>query len=226
MSSSGRPKHRFWNIGGVPSVHFRTIFFTVAAIAVMQVAAFAADMAPATPTYLPPAPSAPLAPPVSLWRNTWDIRLGVFAHAIGSAEKNTADVGVHLVLPSLFGDPTSWWQLLIPRPYIGAMVSIPHRSDSFRGGALWRFPVWGGVFVEGYFGGAYDDGSINGGPQRNALGTHTLFNAGGSIGYHIDQHWSIIGTFDHLSNGKAAFGTGFKRNVGINDWGVQASYAF
>lgn len=206
-------------------MHFRALLITFAALAAMQVPVVAADIAPAAPGYLPPAPSAPLAP-TTLWRNTWDIRLGGFAHAIGSAEKNTGDVGVHLVLPSLFGDPTSWWQLLIPRPYVGAMVSVPHRSDSFRGGALWRFPLWGGFFTEGFFGGAYDDGSLSGDATHNALGSHWLFNAGGSLGYHIDEHWSILGTFDHLSNGKTAFGTGFKRNVGVNDWGLQVSYAF
>ena len=226
MPSSSRPEYDFGIAGAVRSVHFKAVILTVAALAAMQAPAFAADMAPAAPGYLPPAPSAPLPPATSLWRNTWDLRLGGFAHAIGSAEKNTGDIGAHLVLPSLFGDPTSWWQLLIPRPYVGAMVSVPHRSDSFRGGALWRFPLWGGFFTEGFFGGAYDDGSLTGDATHNALGSHWLFNAGGSLGYHIDAHWSIIGTFDHLSNGKTAFGTGFKRNVGVNDWGLQVSYAF
>jgi lipid A 3-O-deacylase len=192
----------------------------------MPMAAFAADISPAAPVYAPSPVAAPVAPLPSLWRNTFDLRLGGFAHAIGSAEKNTADIGVHLVLPSVFGDPQVWWSLLVPRPYVGVMVNLPHRSDSVRGGALWRFPLWGGLFAEGFFGGAYDDGSLVGDNRHNALGSHWLFNAGGSLGYRIDEHWSVLGTFDHLSNGKTAFHTGFARNVGVNDWGIQLSYAF
>jgi lipid A 3-O-deacylase len=189
----------------------------------MQIVAFAADLAPSTPVYSPPPAVVPVA---AAWQNGFELRVGGFAHAIGSAEKNTGDVSVGLVLPSLFADQQSWWAMLVPRPYVGAMINIPHRSDSFRGGALWRFPIWGAWFAEGFFGGAYDDGSINGDARHNALGSHVLFNAGGSLGYHIDQHWSILATFDHLSNGKIAFGTGFSRNVGLNDWGLQVSYAF
>jgi hypothetical protein len=179
----------------------------------MQSGALAADMEP-------------VAPVPTLWRNAWDLRVGGFAHAIGSVEQGGGDIGVQLVLPSLFSDPQSWWQLLVPRPYIGAMASIPHRSDSVRGGALWRFPLWGRFFTEAFFGGAYDNGSINGDATHNALGSRWLFNAGGSLGYHIDEHWSVMVTFDHMSNGKTVFGTGFEHNEGVNDLGLQISYRF
>src|SRR5690242_742134 len=82
--SSWRAQTAIWNNGGIRSVHFKALVLIVAVLAATQVPAVAADMAPAAPGYLPAAPSAPLAP-ATLWRNTWDIRLGGFAHAIGSA---------------------------------------------------------------------------------------------------------------------------------------------
>jgi hypothetical protein len=100
-------------------------------------------------------------------------------------------------------------------------------TSSVRGGALWHFPIWGGFFAEGFFGGAYTpNGLINGDFRHSALGNRTLFNAGGSVGYQFSEHWSLLATFDHLSNGKTIFGTGFNKNQGLNDYGLQLSYIF
>ena len=105
-------------------------------------------------------------------------------------------------------------------------MSVPHRSDSFRSGALWRFPLWGGFFTEGFFGGAYDDGSLAGDA------THTRSAATGCSTPVVRSATTSMSTgassgrSTTFSNGKTAFGTGFKRNVGVNDWGLQVSYAF
>ncbi len=56
-----------------------------------------------------------------------------------------------------------------------------------------------------FFGGAVHDGSINGTSDLNALGSRVLFNVGGSVGYRFDAHWSVMATFDHMSNGKSVF---------------------
>jgi lipid A 3-O-deacylase len=206
-------------------VYEKVIGITIACVAAMPLIAVAADLEAASQPV--PAPVPVVVPATSWWSGT-ELRAGAFAHGVGSVERNTVDANVELVLPSLFSDKQSWWLLLVPRPYVGGMINASGLTSSVRGGALWHFPLWGGFFAEGFFGGAYaPNGSINGDNIRHAgLGSRTLFNAGGSIGYQFNEHWSLLATFDHLSNGKTIFGTGFNKNQGLNDYGLQLSYIF
>jgi lipid A 3-O-deacylase len=186
---------------------------------VTSVAARAADMAYPSPAVMP-------VKAVDSAIYGYEIRSGVFAHGVGSAEKNTIDLGLQIVLPPVFQATGVWWSVLIPRPFVGGMFNTGGRTSSIRGGGLWHFPLTAGWFAEGFFGGAVHDGSLTGDVTHNALGSRVLFDVGGSVGYRFNARWSALATFDHLSNGKTIFGTGFARNAGINTYGVQLSYAF
>jgi len=106
------------------------------------------------------------------------------------------------------------------------MFNTQGRTSSVRGGALWTLPIYGPVFGEIFFGGAVHNGELLGDATHNALGSRVLFNVGGSLGYRIDEHWKVLATFDHLSNGNRVFGTGFVKNAGINSYGLKVGYAF
>jgi hypothetical protein len=67
------------------------------------------------------------------------------------------------------------------------------------------------------------------------LGCRELFHIGVSLGTAIDQHWRVLGTFEHLSNGKGLFDTNCGTdqsgvtgggNQGLNNYGVSVGYAF
>jgi len=88
------------------------------------------------------------------------------------------------------------------------------------------FRLSGDFFAEAFFGGSFNNGSINGDATHGVLGSHVLFDAGGSLGYHIDQRWSVLARFDHNSNGNSIFGTHFRHNQGLNNYGLMASYGF
>ena len=62
--------------------------------------------------------------------------------------------------------------------------------------------------------------------QYVQLGCRTLFHAGGSIGFVPIPKWSVIATFEHLSNGNSLFGTGCSQNQGLNNYGVKIGYSF
>lgn len=178
-----------------------------------------------------PSPSLPiqsLFQPEPLAKRSYgfDVRLGGFAHAVGSAEANTFDASLQVVLPKFLADNYGWWNFLNPHTYVGGMFNTGGRTSSVRAGLLWQIPFTERFFGEIFFGGAYHDGSKAGDATHNALGSRALFNVGGSIGYRFTPQWSVLVTFDHLSNGKEVFGTGFDRNVGINNYGAQVSYAF
>lgn len=57
--------------------------------------------------------------------------------------------------------------------------------------------------------------------NMNGLGCRWAFHSGGSVGYRINDHWSVMGTFDHLSNGQIC-----TNNKGINDYGIRAAFSF
>jgi hypothetical protein len=63
------------------------------------------------------------------------------------------------------------------------------------------------------------------------LGCPLLFHAGASFGVPITEHWRVLGTFEHLSNGKPLgvdCGTNQRPggNQGLNNYGVSVGYAF
>lgn len=201
----------------------KSLFRALAALLALPSAAIAADMgAPAPAALYSPEPIA--AQPV--WSG-FEVRGGAFAHGVGSREKNTVDVGLEFVSPYLIR-PTldAWWTFLVPRAYLGGMLNTGGRTSAVRGGALWTFPLIGGFFAEAFFGGAINNGSIEGDATHSALGSHILFDAGGSIGYRFNERWIVLARFDHYSNGKTAFGTNFDRNVGVNNYGLMVGYTF
>src|SRR5581483_7130116 len=99
-------------------------------------------------------------------------------------------------------------------------------------GALWNYEITHNAFIEGFVGGALHNGSLDGdpdpvtaNPRRSALGCHLLFHSGGNLGYHVDEHWSVMFTFDHLSNGNAVLGA-CPRNQGLNEYGIRVGYGW
>jgi lipid A 3-O-deacylase len=191
----------------------------------------AADLDSATPPD-PPEAKAPQSIPAAKDTSLYDprrteVRFGGFAHSEGSTEQRlTPDLNIAVVFPRLLPEATGWMGLLIPRAYIGGMVNLEGRTSSLRGGGLWSYSYTDRLFGEIYFGGAIHNGSIYGSPTLNALGSRELFNVGTSLGYRFDSHWSILASFDHLSNGNSLFGLPFVRNQGINSYGLQAAYGF
>jgi hypothetical protein len=166
----------------------------------------------------------------------FEARFGAFAHGTGSAEQGTISLNAEIVTPRLYG-VDGFWAFLVPRVHAGGFVNLSGRTNHAYGGLLWTIPVYKSWFVEGFFGAAIHDGSLAGTDRQAALGCYVLFNAGGSIGYRINQNWSVMGTFNHISNGNQVFDrrcsenevTALRsrgRNQGLNHWGARISYAF
>jgi hypothetical protein len=214
--------------------------FLAALVVIFSVAAAlspasSADMAPAyswPPTPLPVSSAAPFGSP-DVDANSYELRLGGFAHGVGSAEHGTVDLNPEVVFPRLPFGQSNWWNILVPRPHVGGMVNLEGRTSSVYAGALWTFPLPYHFFAELFFDGEAHNGYLTDAPPgRSSLGCPYLFHDGGSLGYKVSRHWSLMFTFDHQSNGRAVFGTecdglGSKTpNQGINDYGVRIGYTF
>lgn len=175
---------------------------------------------------------APLAPVATDPADSFEARLGVFAHGVGSVEQGTVDINGEVVSPRLSFGATGPWTFLIPRVHVGGSVNLGSRTSFAYAGLLWTIPVWDRVFIEGYVGPAVHNGSLTPTPTQAGLGCPTLFHAGASIGYRLTQQWSVIATFEHLSNGRTAFGIhcganqGPGGNQGLNNYGLRIGYSF
>jgi hypothetical protein len=156
----------------------------------------------------------------------WEVRLGAFAHGVGSIEEGTVALNPELVLPRLPFGQDEWWAILVPRPHVGGMINVSGKTSYVYGGALWTLPLWYGFFAEGFFGGAVHNGSLLGEPGRVALGCNPVFHVGGSLGYSLSPRWHIMATFDHISNGNSVFGTDCVKNQGLNQWGARLGFSF
>ena len=155
---------------------------------------------------------------------SFEARFGAFAHGVGSLESGSVDINGELVFPRLWTvDPE--WNWLIPRPHVGFMANTDGRTSYGYGGGLWTFNLTPKFFLEGFVGGAIHNGSLDGDSTHNALGCRVLFHVGGSAGYRFMPHWSVMATFDHISNGNAVLGA-CSNNVGLNEYGVRLGYEF
>jgi opacity protein-like surface antigen len=165
--------------------------------------------------------------------NRFEVRFGAFAHGVGSVERDTVDFNGSFVTPRLPIATNDFWAFIVPRFEIGGAANVSGRTSFGYVNALWTIPVWDRVFVEAYVGPAIHDGSLTATPTMAGLGCDVLFHAGANVGYRFNEHWSIMATFEHLSNGKTAFGIdcGTNRaatgsNQGLNNYGVRIGYAF
>lgn len=164
------------------------------------------------------------------FRDRFEVRFGAGLHGVGSVESGTFSLNPEVIFPQLRF--TDWpfdprWAFMIPRLHAGGMINLSGRTSYGYMGALWTLSVSERVFVEGFLGGALHNGSLAGNAAANqaALGCRLLFHAGGSVGYRITQKWSVMFTFDHVSNGNAAL-DGCSRNQGLNEYLLRVGYSF
>jgi hypothetical protein len=194
----------------------------VLAVVLSGYKAAATDLAPPSqPAMNSPATSSLVFGPPTLYHpERFEIRGGVFAHAIGSPEAGSADINAELVAPRFFTIP-GLPDYLTPRLHIGGMGNLAGRTSYVYAGGLWTFNLTPRWFAEGFFGGIVHNGELSDvSTTMNGLGCRWAFHSGGSIGYRLNDRWSVLGTFDHLSNATLC-----TNNKGINDFGLRLGYS-
>jgi hypothetical protein len=201
---------------------FAAVFGT--ALLLASAVSRAADVLAAPPP--PPAAAAVVVP--DLYDPTrWEIRFGGFAHGVGSVEKETWDINGEIVVGSFFGrSPLGFWSPLIPRLHAGVNGNVNGRTSVIYAGLLWTVPVTNHFFVEAFLDAAAHNGSLTGSPTQVALGCEAQFHVGASAGYRFNPQWSIMFTFDHLSNGSGIGLSNCGRNQGLNNYGARIGYTF
>ncbi len=140
-------------------------------------------------------------------------------------ETGTSDATVAVVFPKWVRLP-GWQDMLIPRFRIGGVANLSGRTSYAYADGLWT-ANFNRAFAEIFFGGLIHDGPLvnNVDPTATALGCRELYHLGGDLGYRIDQHWSVIATFEHGSNGEPTL-SNCPQNRGLNVAGVSLGYSF
>lgn len=180
----------------------------------------AADLLTPSPDGQPPAVlPLPTPPPEA---ESFEARLGVFAHSVGASEAGGVDANVELLLPRLPNDLPEPYKFLVPRPQLGGMINTGGKTSYGYGGVVWTLNLAPQFFLEPMFGGAVHDGDTTAlDPDRNMLGCRVLFHTGLSGGYRLTDRWTALLTWDHISNGHLC-----SHNAGLNDYGVKLGYSF
>jgi hypothetical protein len=194
----------------------------VLAVVLSASKAAATDLAPPPPPPMisPSTSSLVFGPPTLYHPERFEIRGGVFAHAVGSPEAGSADLNLELVAPRFFTVPFLP-DYLTPRFHIGGIANLAGKTSYIYAGGLWTFNLTPRWFAEGFFGGLVHNGELDDiSTTMNGLGCRWAFHSGGSIGYRVSDRWSVLGTFDHLSNATLC-----TNNKGINDFGLRLGYS-
>ena len=173
-----------------------------------------------------PSPAIPstLAEPLPLYDPTrFEIRGGVLIAPFG-AEQGTSDVTGALVFPKFIRLP-GWEDVLIPRIRIGGVDNLEGGTSYAYADGLWTVN-FNSAFAEVFFGGLIHNGPlVDHALNATALGCRELYHLGADLGYRFDQHWSVIVTFEHGSNGAPTL-SGCPQNRGLNLAGMTLGYSF
>lgn len=153
----------------------------------------------------------------------YEIRGGVFAHDPFSPEKGSADINGEFLarLPISVSPSVPAW--LIPRPHVGFTLNTAGKTSSLYAGFTWDYDITQRIFVEASFGGAIHNGYTGKTPRyhENSLGCSPLFRESASLGYRLTEHWSLMGTVEHMSNAGLC-----KQNRGLTNFGGRLGYSF
>jgi len=153
-----------------------------------------------------------------------EVRLGALA-SIWGPERGSVDINGEVILPKLKRGSSPWKDALIPRFKIGGMYNAAGKTNFAYGDMVWTLPVGPRFFWQPYIGLAVHDGQLNGpDPGLASLGCRVLGHGGVNVGYWLDEHWSIMVSFDHASNGKSI--SNCPTNQSLNLVGARIGYGF
>ena len=80
-----------------------------------------------------------------------------------------------------------------PRFHAGVIANFAGRTSYVYAGALWTYNFTQRWFIEGFFGGLIHNGHLDDiSDNMNGLGCRWAFHSGGSIGYRVNERWSVM----------------------------------
>jgi hypothetical protein len=143
------------------------------------------------------------------------------AHSINA---NNGEGGADLNLELLFRRPGGRYDnplldfALRPRVHVGASVNTQGDTSQLYAGLSWDAQLMPRLSLELTFGGALHDGPTGGGLD-DSYGCSLNFRESASLGYALDERWTVYGTISHMSNADLC-----DNNTGLTSAGVRLGY--
>lgn len=165
-----------------------------------------------------------IGPPASAQSPLLDeLRFGVMAHSIErDHSEGGADVNLELLLrrPAIsFGHSVADF-FFRPRVHVGAAINTIGDTSQIYAGFTWDLKITEKLSLEASFGGAWHDGPLNSGAS-DLYGCRINFRESASLGYALDESWTIYATVTHMSNADLC-----SHNSGITSAGIRIGYKF
>jgi lipid A 3-O-deacylase len=153
-----------------------------------------------------------------------EVRLGLLAHSI---DPNNAEDGVDVNLEMLFRRPTYSFNnalldvVLRPRIHLGTSISTSGETSQLYAGFTWDGKLTQRLSLELTFGGSLHDGPTGptGVSRDDSYGCALNFRESASLGYALDDRWTVYGTIAHMSNADLC-----AANTGMTSVGVRLGY--
>jgi hypothetical protein len=148
------------------------------------------------------------------------VRFGALAHNI---ETVNSEGGVDLNLELLFRRTATRYNnallnfVLTPRFHVGASLNLGGDTNQLYAGFTWDVQLARKLNLELALGGALHDGPR--GEQPVSYGCPLNFREALSLGYAVDERWTVYGTFAHFSNSDLC-----DHNTGLTSFGVRLGY--
>lgn len=148
----------------------------------------------------------------------YEWRFGGFAHDPGGPDAGGIDVNTEVLFAKPWGTQAEWW---LPRPHLGATISLDGRTSTVYGGATWQVDLTSSLFAEASFGASLNNAATVDEEEADALGCTALFRSSASLGYRMTAHWSVMASVEHSSNAGLC-----DRNRGLTNAGLRLGYRF
>lgn len=157
-----------------------------------------------------------------------EVKLGGLAHDVGFLTHHV-ETGPDVNLEVLFTSPDILKVIGSPRPHIGGDINTNGMTGNGYFGLTWSATLIegivnpdDGVFLNGSFGGAIQDGYIDTAPRgRKRLGSRILFRESLELGYQVTPMISVSAMLDHVSNADLG-----RHNAGITSAGGRIGFKF
>jgi hypothetical protein len=180
---------------------------------------------------LTPLPSAadelpPVAAPAPIWAQ-YEFRMGALYHGAGflgpTTEAGGVDLNLEVLSPRLGLGQGTPWAFLSPRLMAGGTLNFGGETSIGYAGFAWTWDITRNWYIEPTFGGAVHNGQLDvpASSGHLSLGCHELFRPSLSSGYRLNERWSVILTWEHISNANLC-----SRNAGLNNLGAKIGFAF
>jgi lipid A 3-O-deacylase len=150
-----------------------------------------------------------------------EVRAGVLAHSI---DNNNGEDGSDLNLEVLFRRLEGRYDnpfldfALRPRVHVGASANTAGDTNQLYAGFSWDVQLAPRFSLELTFGGALHDGETGDG-AADSYGCALNFRESASLGYALDERWTLYGTISHMSNANLC-----DENTGLTSVGVRLGY--